>query len=58
MVAGAEALDRAYPGINQDHRLDENVGAASVELSKSELDEIQQALGGIDVQAHGTQSIC
>jgi diketogulonate reductase-like aldo/keto reductase len=38
------------PGTTETHRLEENVGAASVEPSKSELDEIQQELGGIHVQ--------
>jgi len=38
------------PGTTKLHRLDENLGAAAVELSKDDLDEIEGALAGIEVQ--------
>lgn len=38
------------PGTTRLHRLDENLGAAAAELSKDDLDEIEGALAGIEVQ--------
>jgi len=38
------------PGTTKVHRMEENVGAADVELSAAELASIQQALAHIDVQ--------
>jgi aryl-alcohol dehydrogenase-like predicted oxidoreductase len=38
------------PGTTKLHRLEENLGAADVELSAGNLKEIQSALGGIEVQ--------
>ena len=38
------------PGTTKLHRLDENLGAAAVELSKGDLGEIEGALAGIEVQ--------
>ncbi len=38
------------PGTTKDSRLVENVGAADVELSKSDLEEIQNALAGLEIQ--------
>jgi aryl-alcohol dehydrogenase-like predicted oxidoreductase len=39
------------PGTTKLHRLEENLGAASITLSASDLAEIQSALSGI--QVHG-----
>jgi len=38
------------PGTTKLHRMEENIGAAAVELSKSDLGEIEKALAGIEVQ--------
>jgi aryl-alcohol dehydrogenase-like predicted oxidoreductase len=38
------------PGTTKLHRLEENLGAAAVELSKDDLAEIESALAGIEVQ--------
>ena len=38
------------PGTTKPHRLDENLGAATLALSAADLSEIQQALAGIAVQ--------
>ncbi|MBS1804967.1 MAG: aldo/keto reductase [Acidobacteria bacterium] len=38
------------PGTTKLHRLEENLGAASVELSKDDLAEIENAVSGIEVQ--------
>ena len=41
------------PGTTKLHRLEENLGAAAVELSKDDLREIEGALSGIEV--HGAR---
>jgi aryl-alcohol dehydrogenase-like predicted oxidoreductase len=38
------------PGTTKLHRLQENVGAASIELSAADLREIESATSGITVQ--------
>ncbi|HXS75770.1 MAG TPA: aldo/keto reductase [Terracidiphilus sp.] len=38
------------PGTTKLHRLEENLGAAAVKLSKEDLGEIEKALSGIEVQ--------
>jgi aryl-alcohol dehydrogenase-like predicted oxidoreductase len=38
------------PGTTRIHRLEENVGAANVSLTAEDLRQIQQALGGIELQ--------
>ena len=38
------------PGTTKLHRLEENLGAAEVELSSGDLSQIEQALAGIEVQ--------
>jgi aryl-alcohol dehydrogenase-like predicted oxidoreductase len=38
------------PGTTKLHRLEENLGAASVELTKPDLDEIEQAFAGLKAQ--------
>jgi aryl-alcohol dehydrogenase-like predicted oxidoreductase len=38
------------PGTTKPHRLQENLGAADIELSADELAEIEAAAAGIDVQ--------
>jgi aryl-alcohol dehydrogenase-like predicted oxidoreductase len=38
------------PGTTKLHRLEENVGAASVQLTEGDLQVIDQALAGITVQ--------
>jgi aryl-alcohol dehydrogenase-like predicted oxidoreductase len=38
------------PGTTKLHRLEENLGAANVELSQSDLSEIERALSAIEVQ--------
>jgi len=40
------------PGTTKLHRLEENLGAASVQLSPEELDGIQGVLGRITVHGH------
>ncbi len=41
LAAGAEALDRADPGTTKLERLEENLGAAAVELTADDLREIE-----------------
>jgi aryl-alcohol dehydrogenase-like predicted oxidoreductase len=41
------------PGTTKLHRLEENLGAASVELTKSDLDEIEQTFA--DLKVHGAR---
>jgi aryl-alcohol dehydrogenase-like predicted oxidoreductase len=41
------------PGTTKLHRLDENLGAAAVELTADDLDEIENAAAGIAV--HGAR---
>lgn len=48
--AGAKAVDRANPCATKIHRLDENVGAASIELTPIELDEIARAIADIRIE--------
>lgn len=38
------------PGTTKVHRLDENLGAVTVELTKSDLDEIEQAASGLQLK--------
>ncbi len=38
------------PGTRKLHRLEENIGAADVELSADELDELQRAASALDIQ--------
>lgn len=38
------------PGATKLHRLEENLGAADVELTAGDLDEIEKAVSGIAVQ--------
>jgi len=38
------------PGTTKPHRLEENLGAAELELSASDLSDIEQALAAVDVQ--------
>jgi pyridoxine 4-dehydrogenase len=38
------------PGTTKPHRLEENLGAAELELSAEDLGEIEQALAGVEVQ--------
>jgi aryl-alcohol dehydrogenase-like predicted oxidoreductase len=38
------------PGTTKQHRLEENIGAAEVELTPNELEEIETAASNIDVQ--------
>ena len=40
------------PGTTKLHRLEENLGAAAVELSAADLAEIEKALAAIEVQGH------
>ena len=47
LAARAEALDRAHPGHDQAARLEENIGAAEVELAPAELQDIDRALAGV-----------
>jgi aryl-alcohol dehydrogenase-like predicted oxidoreductase len=46
------------PGTTKLHRLEENVGAAQVELTDSELEKIEEALSRIQVQASDTRRRC
>ena len=38
------------PGTTKPHRLDENIGAADVELTPDDLDDIDRAASGITIQ--------
>jgi len=38
------------PGTTKLHRIDENLGAANISLTKSDLNEIHHAISAIDVQ--------
>lgn len=38
------------PGTTKLHRLEENIGAASIELTPADLRDIQSAASGIEVQ--------
>ncbi len=40
------------PGTTKIHRLEENVGAANVELTSSDLSEIEEALSKIEIKGH------
>jgi len=40
----------SIPGTTKLHRLDENLGAVSVEPSPTDLDKIAQALAGVRIQ--------
>jgi aryl-alcohol dehydrogenase-like predicted oxidoreductase len=40
------------PGTTKLHRLEENIGAAAIELSSNDLGAIERALSGIDVQGN------
>jgi aryl-alcohol dehydrogenase-like predicted oxidoreductase len=40
------------PGTTKLHRLEENLGAADLELSGKDLEDINEALSGIEVQGH------
>ena len=42
LAAGAEAVDRADPGTTKLHRLEENIGAAAIELTADDLSEIDR----------------
>ena len=50
MAAGPEALDRPDPRHPQAAPLEENIGAADVELSADELTEIEDAASKIHVE--------
>jgi aryl-alcohol dehydrogenase-like predicted oxidoreductase len=50
MASGAEALERAYPGTTKLHRLQENVGAAHVNLAADDLRGIDDVLARMPVQ--------
>jgi aryl-alcohol dehydrogenase-like predicted oxidoreductase len=47
--AGPEALDGADPGTTKLHRLEENLGALSLELSSDDLREIEAASSRIPI---------
>ena len=51
VAAGAEALDRAHSGTTKLHRLQENLGAAQVELTAEDLTDIDRAASRIEL--HG-----
>jgi len=42
-------LDRAHSGTTKSHRLAENLGAASVELTTEDLQEIETATSSIEL---------
>jgi len=50
LAAGAEAVDCAIPGTTKLHRLEENIGAAALELTADDLSEIETAAGQIKVE--------
>ena len=50
LAACAEAVDRADPGTTKLQRLEENIGALSVELTPGDLREIENAASNITVQ--------
>jgi len=51
VAAGAEALDCADPGYYEIERVEENIGAASIELTPEDLSELDAATATIKV--HG-----
>lgn len=38
------------PGTTKLHRLEENIGAASISLARADLDKIEHALAGVQIQ--------
>jgi hypothetical protein len=50
MAAGPEAMDRTYTRHYKLSRLEENIGAANVELTGSDLGRINAALAKIKVE--------
>jgi hypothetical protein len=50
LAAGTEAVDRADSGHDKLHRLEENIGAVDVELSSSDLHQLESAASKIPVQ--------
>jgi len=50
MAARPKAVDWPIPGTTKLHRLEENLGGASVELTAEELNTIHDAVSAIDVQ--------
>ena len=44
------------PGTTKRHRLEENIGAAAVELTADDLREIEQSASRITVQGAGTRA--
>ena len=53
LAAGAEALDRADPGHDEAHRLEENLGAAAIQLTANDLRDIDREASQIAV--HGAR---
>ena len=49
-VAGAEAVDRSHPGPTKLNRLEENIGAVSIQLTPEDLREIDAAAAEITLQ--------
>jgi len=49
LAAGAKTLDCAIPGSRKLERLDENLGAAKIELTATDLSEIAKAMSQIKV---------
>ena len=50
LAAGAEAVDRADSRNTKLHRLEENLGAAAIELTPDDLREIEEAASKITIQ--------
>ena len=50
MATGTKALDRAHPGTTKLSRLEENIRAADIELTKDDLNSINEALAKIKVE--------
>ena len=50
-ACGHSSLDRADSGTTNQHRLEENLGAAAIQLSADDLQKIDRAASQIDV--HG-----
>ena len=50
LAAGAEAWIVPIPGTTKLHRLEENIGAADVELTADDLAEIEAAAAAIPVE--------
>ena len=50
LAAGAEAWIVPIPGTTKLHRLEENIGAAAIELTPADLGEIEDALSTLTVQ--------